>query len=66
LSKQSPREPIETSIPTARHRRVKISDVHYTSAQFTDALDDHGVAGSLGSTGDAYDKELVSQCTSWE
>jgi putative transposase len=31
----------------------------YTSAQFTDALDDHGLAGSLGSTGDAYDNALA-------
>ena len=28
LSKQSPRLPIETSIPTLRQRRVKISDVY--------------------------------------
>ena len=26
---------------------------------------DHEVARSLGSTGDRYDKGLVSQCTSW-
>jgi transposase InsO family protein len=31
----------------------------YTSAQFNDALDDHGVAGSLGSIGDAYDNALA-------
>ena len=31
----------------------------YTSAQFNDALADHGVAGSLGSTGDAYDNALA-------
>jgi putative transposase len=31
----------------------------YTSAQFNDALRDHGVAGSLGSTGDAYDNALA-------
>jgi putative transposase len=31
----------------------------YTSAQFNDALHDHGVAGSLGSTGDAYDNALA-------
>ncbi|MEA2184764.1 MAG: hypothetical protein QOF69_3949 [Solirubrobacteraceae bacterium] len=29
----------------------------YTSAQFNDALDDHGVLASLGSTGDAYDTQ---------
>src|SRR3954467_11857168 len=28
LSKQSPHEPIETSMPTALHRRVNISDVY--------------------------------------
>jgi putative transposase len=31
----------------------------YTSVQFNDALDDHGVAGSLGSVGDAYDNALA-------
>jgi transposase InsO family protein len=31
----------------------------YTSAQFNDALDDHGVLASLGSTGDAYDNALA-------
>lgn len=36
----------------------------YTSAEFTQALDDNDVLGSLGSTGDAYDKALVSHCTS--
>jgi Transposase and inactivated derivatives len=31
----------------------------YTSAEFTQALDDHAVLGSLGSTGDAYDNALA-------
>jgi putative transposase len=31
----------------------------YTSAQFNDALDDHGVLASLGSTGDAYDNAMA-------
>ena len=31
----------------------------YTSAQFTGALDDHGILASLGSTGDAYDNALA-------
>jgi putative transposase len=31
----------------------------YTSAQFNDALADHGVRASLGSTGDAYDNALA-------
>jgi putative transposase len=31
----------------------------YTSAQFNDALQEHGVLASLGSTGDAYDNALA-------
>jgi transposase InsO family protein len=31
----------------------------YTSADFTDALDDHGILASLGSTGDAYDNAMA-------
>jgi putative transposase len=31
----------------------------YTSAQFNDALDNHGVLASLGSTGDAYDNAMA-------
>jgi putative transposase len=31
----------------------------YTSAQFTDALTDHGVLASLGSVGDAYDNAMA-------
>ncbi len=31
----------------------------YTSAQFNDALADHGVLASLGSTGDAYDNAMA-------
>jgi len=30
----------------------------YTSADFTDALDEHGVLASVGSVGDAYDTQL--------
>jgi putative transposase len=33
----------------------------YTSAQFTDALTDHGVLASLGSVGDAYDTQSRSR-----
>jgi putative transposase len=32
----------------------------YTSAQFNDALDNHGVLASLGSVGDAYDTQSRS------
>jgi putative transposase len=31
----------------------------YTSAQFNDALTDHGVLASLGSVGDAYDNAMA-------
>jgi putative transposase len=31
----------------------------YTSADFTDALDDHGILASLGSVGDAYDNAMA-------
>ena len=31
----------------------------YTSFEFTGALDDHGLLGSVGSTGDAYDNALA-------
>jgi putative transposase len=32
----------------------------YTSIDYTQTLDDHGVLGSIGTVGDAYDKALVS------
>jgi transposase InsO family protein len=32
----------------------------YTSTDYTQTLDDHGVLGSIGSVGDAFDKALVS------
>ena len=31
----------------------------YTSAEFNDALTDHGVLASLGSVGDAYDNAMA-------
>ena len=31
----------------------------YTSAAFTEALDDHGLVGSVGSVGDAYDNAMA-------
>jgi len=37
----------------------------YVSFDYSQALDDHDVLQSTGSVGDAYDKELVSYCTSW-
>ncbi len=37
----------------------------YVSLAFGRAARDAGIAVSMGSRGDAYDKELVSYCTSW-
>jgi hypothetical protein len=37
----------------------------YVSLAFGKAARDAGIAVSMGSRGDAYDKELVSYCTSW-
>jgi transposase InsO family protein len=37
----------------------------YVSLAYTDRLDELGAAPSVGSKGDAYDKALVSYCTSW-
>jgi putative transposase len=37
----------------------------YVSLAFGRAAGDAGIAVSMGSRGDAYDKELVSYCTSW-
>ena len=36
----------------------------YTSEDYTQTLDDHLVLASIGTVGDALDKELVSHCTS--
>ncbi len=37
----------------------------YTSFAYTDRLDELKIDPSVGSKGDAYDKALVSHCTSW-
>jgi putative transposase len=34
----------------------------YTSGDYTQTLDDHGVLASVGSTGDAYDNALAESC----
>ena len=36
-----------------------MESAQYTSHDFADALDDHGIHASLGSTGDAYDNALA-------
>jgi transposase InsO family protein len=41
--------------PSLRSRQP----ARYTSRDFNDALDDHGILASLGSTGDAYDNALA-------
>jgi transposase InsO family protein len=37
----------------------------YLAIRYTARLDEAGVASSVGSKGDSYDKALVSYCTSW-
>src|SRR5581483_7857929 len=37
----------------------------YTALSFTEALLEAGIAPSVGTVGDALDKEFVSHCTSW-
>jgi len=51
-----------TRQPGAEFRLVSHSDrgSQYTSAAYTQVLDDHQVLASVGSVGDAYDKALVS------
>ena len=39
--------------------RRPIESGQYTSHDFTQALDDHGVLGSIGSVGDAYDNAMA-------
>jgi putative transposase len=39
--------------------RGPVESAQYTSAQFNDALTDHGLLASLGSTGDAYDNAMA-------
>ncbi len=51
-----------TREPGADFRLVAHTDrgTQYTSADYTQVLDDHHVLASVGSVGDAYDKALVS------
>jgi putative transposase len=53
--------------PGANVALVHHSDAgsQYTSFDYSQTLDDHGVLASIGTVGDAYDKALVSHCTSW-
>ncbi len=45
--------------PFTQALRRPIESAQYTSSDFTDALDDHGILASLGSTGDAYDNAMA-------
>jgi putative transposase len=66
-------ELVVDALQMALHRRrpqpglIHHSDAggQYVSLGFGQAARDAGIAISMGSTGDAYDKELVSYCTSW-
>jgi hypothetical protein len=44
--------------------RRPVESTQYTRDDYTQTLDDHDVRASIGSVGDALDKELVSHCTS--
>jgi putative transposase len=44
---------------TVEALRRPLESAQYTSHDFNDALDDHGILASLGSTGDAYDNALA-------
>lgn len=56
---------LRMALTTRRHgadlRLVHHSDrgSQYTSFDFTQTLDDHGILGSVGSTGDAYDNSMA-------
>ena len=39
--------------------RRPVESAQYTSGDYTQTLDDHGVLASVGSTGDAYDNALA-------
>ena len=56
-----------TRQPGADVQLVSHSDAgsQYTSEEYQQELSDAGVLASIGSVGDAYDKSLVSYCTSW-
>jgi hypothetical protein len=57
-----PLDPTRRTIPT--RVRVQKQSNQYVSFDYTQTLTDHRVLQSVGSVGDAYDKELVSHCTS--
>jgi transposase InsO family protein len=44
---------------TVEALRRPLESAHYTSHAFGHVLDDHGVLGSIGSVGDAYDNALA-------
>ena len=44
--------------------RRPVESGQYTSIRYTERLEQLGITPSVGSKGDAYDKALVSYCTS--
>jgi len=44
--------------------RRLLEPAQYTSLRYAETLMLQGLAGSVGTVGDAYDKSLVSHCTS--
>jgi hypothetical protein len=46
-------------LPIALDKHESVAGSQYTSCPFTQVLDDHGVLGSIGSVGDAFDNALA-------
>ncbi len=53
------RRDVDVDAATALGEDQRRIFAQYTSADFTDALDDHGILASLGSVGDAYDNAMA-------
>ena len=58
-TQRQPRHPITVTPPTTTLLRRPVESRQYTSIDYTQTLDDHGVLASVGSVGDAYDNALA-------
>ena len=60
LSQGSPLDPLLAMIFESRSvRPIAIEVYQYTSFDYTQTLDDHGVLASIGTVGDAYDNAMA-------
>jgi putative transposase len=50
---------IPSQAPFSRALRRPFESAQYTSVDYTQTLDDHGVLASVGSVGDAYDNAMA-------